>query len=899
MIERLGSYRIDAKLGQGGMGEVYRGTDARLQRQVALKLLPAAFARDPERIARFEREARTLAGLNHANIAALYGIEQDGAHRYLIMELAEGEDLSARIARSALPLEDALDVARQIADGLEEAHEKGVVHRDLKPANIKLSRDGKVKILDFGLARAFHGEGVSESELAYSPTITAHMTAQGTILGTAGYMSPEQARGKQVDRRADLWAFGVILWEMLTGSRLFSGETTSDTVAAVLRAELDFDSLPNQTPLAVRRLLERCLERDPRKRLRDIGEARVLLERWRDDPASLHELPSGFSTASSGRGPALRHWLPWGVALLALAFAAIANRPRPAAEPVGFALEFQVRGLPQLGDFDGVDLAISPNGRQLVYRSNDALFLKRMDEVGAQRIADVPVVTAIEFSPDGQWLAFTTSTELFRVSLAGGLPVKISDVNAPRGFAWLDESRLVLAESYYTGLSVLDLVSGQRHELTKLEPNERTHRWPQTLPDGRILFSCQYPGTRYDQGDVMIVDASSGERMTVFRGGAYARFLAPDILLVGRERNLLAVRFDLKNSRAIGLAVPVLADLALRVGDQEQDDGTANYSFSREGILVYRPSGQSQFPTRLTRIDLKTKAAQAIGDATFQGVPRLSPDGRTLAVNRGETYMWDIALIDLPTGSERSFTSTPQQEILGTFSPDGATLYWTTPNANSHYSVVRQPVDGSAPPESLWAHQSLCSVSSVSPDGKTLFITPWRGANEWDIVALDLEHPERGVRDVLTGPGVQAAAYISPDGNWIWYIESIRGVPSAYMRRYPDGGSKWRVTPEGMQVFDGAWVDGGAALLIRDREAIHRIPLRFTANSVVAAPPERLVDDGGVRTVAIELAAYSSDARYAYVLVSEVPSGFDDTAQQFVLISDWRAKLAAALSKSD
>jgi len=290
--ETLAHYEITAKLGQGGMGEVYRARDTKLDRDVAIKLLPEAFAHDPERVARFQREARTLASLNHANIAGIFGFEESGSHRFLVMELVEGEDLSERLARGPVPQDEFLDYARQMADGLEEAHERGIVHRDLKPANLKITPDGRLKILDFGLARAFQGQTVDEGTLENSPTITAAMTRPGVILGSAAYMAPEQAKGRTVDRRADLWAFGVILWEMLTGQRLFQGEDISDTLAAVLRDDPDWDAVPDGTPEGVRRLLARCLERDPRKRLRDIGEARVRLEQWTNDPSSLADAPA-------------------------------------------------------------------------------------------------------------------------------------------------------------------------------------------------------------------------------------------------------------------------------------------------------------------------------------------------------------------------------------------------------------------------------------------------------------------------------------------------------------------------------------------------------------------------------------------------------------------------------
>jgi len=545
---KLGPYEILAPIGAGGMGEVYRAKDIKLDREVAIKVLPAALARDPERLARFEREAKVLAALNHPNIAQIYGLEQNA----LVMELVQGETL-----KGPLPFETALNYARQIADGLEAAHEKGITHRDLKPANIMITPAGVVKVLDFGLAAVAQDPASSSVDPSNSPTLTMRATQTGMIMGTAAYMSPEQAAGKPVDKRADIWSFGVVLFELLTGRQLFGeGETISHTLADVLRSPIDFEKLPKETPKVIRDLLRRCLDRNVKNRLRDIGEARVAIDNAGKEP---EVVPAAMLEPR-------RRMRPWAVSTLALiAVGAIfiawretqsINRSAKPLVRLDVALGSDV----SLGSRTGNDVLLSPDGTRLVYVSGARLFTRRLDQPKATELPGTEGANAPFFAPDGQWIAFAAGSKLKKISVEGGQAIALCDA-APnaRGGSWGEDGTIIAGLGANGVLSRIPSAGGAPTPVTELAPGELAHRWPQILPGGKaILFTVNTAPNQWDQANIDVLSLSDHRRRTLVRGGTYGRYLPSGHLVYINRGTLFAVPFDVDSLAVRGTPAPVL-----------------------------------------------------------------------------------------------------------------------------------------------------------------------------------------------------------------------------------------------------------------------------------------------------------------------------------------------------
>jgi serine/threonine-protein kinase len=643
----LAQYRIAAAIGAGGMGEVYRATDTKLGRDVALKLLPAAFASDPERLARFEREAKLLAGLKHPGIAHLYGFDgvtlANGTQAHvLVMELVAGEDLAERLKRGPIPVDEAIPIARQLADALEEAHEKGIVHRDLKPGNVKLTPDGKVKVLDFGLAKAWSGESAgaatSSSDLSQSPTLAQTGTAAGIILGTAAYMSPEQARGRPVDRRTDIWAFGVLLFEMLTGARLFAGETVSDTLAAVLKTDPDWARLPAVTPPSLERLARRCLERDPRARLRDIGEARIALER-----SSVADLaPPG----GRPRRP-IAHALPWALCAAAIALAAWSlsrggDAPRAAGDVLHFDVGFPEGVDPVTGRQGGV--AISPDGRSIAmvgFKNGERrLFVRRLDNSDALDLSGTS--GAGTFSPDGGSVAFVSNFTALTSLTDGQTRVLASGGDFVSGvsLAW-GGAALVFTRG--GSLWTVPEAGGEARALTSLDAarDEVFHTDPTVLPGGRtLLFACL---TRTQGGErIEAVPVAGGPRAVVVERASAPGWSPTGHLLFARENALWAVPFDPVAASVRGTPVQVIPPGV--IGSVRW--GSLGYQLSANGTLLYVPIRlDDRWFVSVGRDGSELPLGLPPGS---YGNPRVSPDGRRVAVEREGSV---VDLVDLARGT--------------------------------------------------------------------------------------------------------------------------------------------------------------------------------------------------------------------------------------------------------
>ena len=732
--QSIAHYYVQAKIGVGGMGEVYRATDSRLGRDVALKLLPEKFARDTERMARFEREAKVLASLNHPNIASIYGLEESNGARALVMELVEGVTLAERIKKAPLPLDEALPFAKQIAEGLEYAHERGIIHRDLKPANVKVRLDGQVKILDFGLAKAFEEE-TSEGEIENSPTLSAVATRMGVLLGTAAYMSPEQARGKRVDRRADIWAFGCVLYEMLAGRGAFSGETTSDILACVIRAEPNWTCLPTSVPLRIRELSRRCLQKDPKQRLRDIGDARIAIE------DALSGRPQEAEALKEGaiHRPVWRRLVPWaaGILLAALASAGVWElRPRgPAAQIVHFSFG------PPAGDslvfppFGYTSLAISPDGTNVAYvvrhGGTPQLCLRRMDQSEATLLKGTEDGDEPFFSPDGQWVGFFAEGKLKKISVLGGSPVTLCDAPTARGGTWTQDNAIILAPSIASALMRVSATGGTPQPFTRLDSgnDEITHRWPQVLPGGKAVVYAR--GVEFNSATIAVASLKSGAAKTLPIQGGYPRYITGGYLVFEREEGLYAVPFDLERLEVTGSPFPVLQVQAASAS------GAAGFAISETGSLVYVPLVETA--AKLAWMNRKgvLEPLQAPG-RDYLGI-RLSPDGKRVVMVIPEKGLPDIWMYDISRGTLTRLTFGGGDFNSPVFSPDGQRIAFSRLK-DSRFSILAKPADGSGSEETLLPPQSFRgNPASWSPDGKFLAYTYFGHAGKAELWALPLE----------------------------------------------------------------------------------------------------------------------------------------------------------------
>jgi len=804
--QSISHYKVTAKIGEGGMGVVYRATDSKLGREVALKILPEAFAQDPQRMARFSREAQVLASLNHPNIAHIYGLEESGGVRALAMELVEGLTLAERIAAGAVPLEEVLPMARQIAEALEYAHERGIIHRDLKPANVKVRPDGTVKVLDFGLAKALESES-SALDASHSPTMSAVATRAGVLMGTAAYMSPEQARGKTVDRRADIWAFGCVLYEMLRGKKVFDGDTVSDSLAAVIRADPDWNALPPATPPRILALLRRCLEKDAKRRLRDIGEARILLEDLIADPLA-QSAAADARPVTALPEPAWKRALPWAVAGLAIVTAALSSWApwRSAPVPVPSMRMSAEMGAPASLVLDqGASVVLSPDGTRLAFLAQDdarkrMIYVRDVEQLQATPLAGTEDARDPFFSPDGKWIAFFADGKLKKIATQGGAAVTLCDAPAPHGGSWGADDSIVFTPDRRTVLFRVSASGGKPEPVTQLDGKvgELTHRWPQVLPGGEaVLFSVQMPTSLFDEGNIVVQSLQGGEPRTVVTGGSYGRYVPSGHILFARKGNLFAVPFNLDKLEVSGPAAPFLEHLA-----STTSVAGAQYSFSDTGLLAYVAGGSQASKLMVAWLDRAGKLQPLRSVPGDYVNPRLSPDGKRLSLNVFDGGSADIWVYDWARDTMTRLTFDPGNDIAQAWTPDGQRLAFASTRSGTQ-NLYWSRADGSGDVQRLTEGKHSQFPYSWTPDGKTLAfheLDPVTGADIWvlPIVGDEKSGWNPGTPKVfLKTPFAEATPFFSPDGRWLAYQSNESGRNEVYVRPFPSGEGKWMVSSGG------------------------------------------------------------------------------------------------------
>ena len=777
--QTVGNYRVTARLGAGGMGEVFRATDTRLGREVAIKFSAAQFGE------RFEREARAVAALNHPNICTLY----DVAANYLVMELVEGFTLEERIREGPVPLDEALGLARQIAAALEEAHEKGITHRDLKPSNIKIKPDGIVKVLDFGLAKIQAAQPTSGIDLSaahgvtLSPTITspAAITHAGLILGTAAYMAPEQAKGKPVDKRADIWAFGVVLYEMLTSRRPFQGNDVGDLLASVIKEEPKWDDVPPRA----RRLLKRCLEKDPTKRLRDVSGIELLL----DDARA--------PVSDAARSRPMRHWIIEGVLAAGVLLTAWLLWPAPPADRSLVRLDVYLGPNIIPATLRGADVVISPNGDRLAFVSQGGLFVRRLDQPDAVRLAGVERPFAPFFSPDGDWIGFS-SDGLKKVPVTGGSVVPLAE-GTGFGASWGEDGYIVASLDGRT-LSRIPAGGGATIPLTELADGEYGHRWPHVLPGAKaVIFTA-----RRSTGDaIKLVTIDDRRVKTVYEGGLFGRYLpgtrGSGYLLFINGGTLFAVSFDSDRLEVRGSPVPVLDGIGF---SNVLAAGSAQFDVSRTGTLVYRSSGPGVGSVSLQWVDASAKPQPLPVKPNTYTHPRLSPDGTRVALTVVSSTGQDIWVYDIARDSMQPVTFGGRTYQFPVWTPDGRYIVFTDGVGGTGMFWTR--ADGASAPPRLTETKNGQFPWSFSPDGKRLAFAEFPGGSG-DLWTIAIDYDGNGLKAgkpelFLQTPSNELYPAFSPDGRWIAYRSFESQNSEIYVRPFPNSGGKWMISVGGGSV---------------------------------------------------------------------------------------------------
>jgi serine/threonine-protein kinase len=784
----LGPLEITGLLGRGGMGEVYRARDSKLKRDVAVKLLPDEFARDPGRIARLQREAEVLASMNHPNIAAIYDLEDSGGASYLVLELVEGQTLADRLKRGSLPIEEGLNIARSICEALEAAHEKGIVHRDLKPANIKIRPDGMVKVLDFGLAKTSDAGADSKASEDLPTLDFSQGTRTGAIIGTAAYMAPEQVFGAAVDKRADIWAFGVVLYEMLTAKRLFNAETIPDTLALVTSKDPDCSA----APACVQPLLRHCLVKDPKRRLHDIGDAMFLLA---NPPQPIRRQHKG----------------PWAIAaslfVVLIVLASLywrTSRTRESLRPL-VRLDIDLGKEVSPLSVAGADAVLSGDGSRLAFVSagtdgKSHLSTRRLDEPTATELENTAGAYCPFFSPDGQWLGFFAQGKLRKIRIEGGDAITLADAPSGRGASWGEDGNIVAALDTRSVLSVVPSAGGAVTHATELDRGrgEATHRWPQVLFGGKaVLFTASTVTTDFDRADIAVTSLTNHTtKIVLAHAGGYPRLLDSEHLVYVSKGTVFAVPFDPEKLEVRGTPVPALEGVSF-----DPLKGFAQLDFSRNGLLLER-KGRGTLLRTIRWINARGNTESLRGQSANYQFPRFSQDGTRLAIEVVENANSDIWVYDLQLDRSIRLTNGPGFKEFPVWSPDGRYVIFELENGTAvgMYSVL---ADGAGKPEKLIDGRFVQSPGGITTDATRLVYGELNAAGTGsDIRVLRLDN-RSGLSKVgepevfLSTPSSNTYPAFSPDGHWIAYSSTDSGVYEVYVRAFPDNGSKWQVSNSG------------------------------------------------------------------------------------------------------
>ena len=911
---RLGPYEITGQIGVGGMGEVYRARDTKLNRDVALKILPDAFAGDPDRLARFIREAQTLASLNHPNIAIIHGLEQAGDVHALVMELVEGDDLSQRIARGAIPIEEALPIAKQIAEALEAAHEQGIIHRDLKPANIKVRPDGTVKVLDFGLAKAME-PAVESAGVSQSPTITTPaLTQAGVILGTAAYMSPEQAKGKPSDKRSDVWAFGCVLYEMLAGNRAFGGEDVSDTLAAVLRGEPEWTALPPLVSPAIVALIRGCLAKDPRQRIGDVSTARFIFDHGTDVAASVpaHSLsilrrPASILIASTAAA-VIAAYVTWMV--------------KPATAPLLPLARFPIT-LPTGDRFSNYQrhlVALSPDGSRLVYAANQRLYMRAMDQLESTPIrgTEGPGLAAGRspfFSPDGQWIGFWQNGQLKKVPTSGGAPVPLCAAITPFGASWSTDNTILFGQGA-RGIWRVSGDGGTPENVVQVDTSEIAHG-PQLLPGGRaVLFTLARDGRDWDAAQIVVQSLDTGGRHVLkVEGGTDARYVPTGHLVYARRNTLLAVPFDVATLAVTGGEVSLVEDVARAPQHPIGLTGAAHFATASQGALVYVPADALDSALRQRRIliwvDRQRREDPIQVEPRAYLYPRLSRDATRVALDIRDQQN-DIWILDLARPALRRLTFGPATEAYAIWTPNEQAVIFSSGQSPFEEvgprNLFRQAPDAAGTPEQLTEGAVTHLPYAVTPDGAGLIFGEQKvntsslpsiadrdlakfADRAGDLMLLPLLGQRRAQSLFQTEPR-EMNAEISPDGQWLAYQSNKSGHEEIYIRTFPN------VATTELQVSTSGgtqplWARNGRELFYVSMGTLMRVPLTTTGSTVKPGTPVKALEGPyfyGAGVWSGRTYDVSPDGRF--LMIKEI-GGVDEptTSARLILVQNWFEEL--------